>query len=213
MNRSGKNASAVAPHPQSVTDALPSSLAKKTTSSTDAIPITRFSKSGFLDSLQKSIACFVMEEGGSICVDRLGYISKIVQLSIEGFDTIREKPRTTTNQPSPATPDRVQSVIEETPPPAKKVSLTETLADMITSLANRKTRSVEVSRGHNEETQAVIFPPRTRTVDSFLDNATRSGWIDDITPEPHHRRGMLMYFSKKWGDEFDAVASEERNLK
>ena len=94
----------------------------------------------------------------------------------------------------PRPPDRVQSVVEveETPPPAKKVSLPETLANMITSLANRKTRSIEVSRGHNEETQAVIFPPRTRTVQSFLNQASRSGWIDDITPEPHHRRGMLM---------------------
>ena len=153
-----------------------------------------------------------MEEGGLICVDRLGYISKIVQLSIEGFETMQEKQTTTANQPAPATPDRVQSVVEETPP-ANKVSLTGTLADMITSLENRKTRSIEVSRGHNEETQAVIFPPRTRTVDSFLDQARRSGWIDDITPEPHHRRGMLMCFSKKWGDDFDAVASEERNLK
>jgi hypothetical protein len=158
----------------------------------------------------------VKEEGGMICVERLAYISKIVQLSIEGFDTMIEKPTTTANQPAPATPDRIQSVVVEVevmPPPAKKVSLTETLANMITSLANRKTRSIEVSRGHNEETQAVIFPPRTRTVDSFLDQASRSGWIDDLTPEPHHRRGMLMYFSKKWGDEFDAVASEERNLK
>jgi hypothetical protein len=51
---------------------------------------------------------------------------------------------------------------EETPPPAKKVSLSKNLANMISTLANHKTRSIEVSRGHNEETQAVIFPPHTR---------------------------------------------------
>ena len=101
-----------------------SSLAKEKTLSTDAIPITRFSKSGFLDLLQKLVACFVMEEGGSICVDRLGYISKIVQLLIEGFETMQEK--TTANQLAPATPGRVQSVVEEMPP-TKKVSLTEAL--------------------------------------------------------------------------------------
>ena len=148
-----------------------------------------------------------------IGVDRLGYISKIVHLSIEGFETMQEQPTTTANQPAPATPDRVQSVIEEMPPPAKKVSLSETLAGMITSLANHKTRSIEVSRGQNEETQAVISPPHTRNVDSFLDQARRSGWIDDITPELHHRLGMLMYFSKYWSDHFDAVASKKRNLK
>jgi hypothetical protein len=80
-------------------------------------------------------------------------------------------------------------------------------------LANHKTRIIEVSRGQNEETQAVIFPPRTRNIGSFLDQARRGGWIDDITPELHHRRGMLMYFSKYWSAELDAIASKEENLK
>jgi hypothetical protein len=123
-----------------------SSLTKKSTLSTDAIPVTRFSKPSFLDALQKPVACFAMEEG-LICVDRLGYISKIVQLFIEGFDMIREEQTTPTNQPAPATPNRVQYVAEETPP-AKKVSLSENLADMIYTLENHKIRSIEVSRGH-----------------------------------------------------------------
>jgi hypothetical protein len=134
-----------------------------------------------------------------------------VQLSIEGFDTMSEEQADPANQPAPATPDRVQSVVEETP--AKKVTITETVAEMISKLANHKTRSIEVSRGHNEETQAIIFPPRTRNEVSFLDQARRSGWIDDITPEQHHRRGMLMYFSKYWSADFDDIAREERNLK
>jgi hypothetical protein len=67
-----------------------SSLTKTSTLSTKAIPITRFLKLGFLDALQKLDASFVMEEGGLICVDQLGYISKIVQLPIEGSDTMRE---------------------------------------------------------------------------------------------------------------------------
>jgi hypothetical protein len=137
-----------------------------------------------------------------------------VQLSIERFDTMSEAQADPANQPAPATPDRVKSVVEETPPPTKKVSLSKNLADMISTLANRKTRSIKVSRGQNEETQqAVIFPPRIMNVDSFLDQARHSGWIDDITPEPHHRRGMLIYFSKYWIADFDAIASEERNLK
>jgi hypothetical protein len=56
------------------------------------------------------------------------------------------------------------------PPPAKKVNLSKNLADMISTLENHKTRSIEVSRGHNEETQAVTFPLHTRSAeDSFLD--------------------------------------------
>jgi hypothetical protein len=61
--------------------------------------------------------------------------------------------------------------------------------------------------------QSIIFPPRSRNEVSFLDQACRSGWIDDITPEQHHRRGMLMFFSKYWSDDFDDIAREERNLK
>jgi hypothetical protein len=91
-NPSGKKASVGAPQPSCATALQPtSSLAKKNTSSTDAIPITRFSKFGFLDSLKKTLTCFVMQERGSICVERLGYILKIVQLSIEGFKTMPEE--------------------------------------------------------------------------------------------------------------------------
>jgi hypothetical protein len=32
-----------------------------------------------------------MKEGGLICVDRLGYISKIVKLLIEGFGMMQKK--------------------------------------------------------------------------------------------------------------------------
>jgi hypothetical protein len=51
--------------------ALPpsSSSTKKTTLSTVTPPLTRNSKSGILDLLHKSLTRFVMEEGGSICVD------------------------------------------------------------------------------------------------------------------------------------------------
>jgi hypothetical protein len=72
---------------------------------------------------------------------------------------------TPANQPTPTTTDRVQSVVEEMLLPAKKVSLTETLANVISMLSNHKTRSIEISRGHNEETQAIIFPPRTSNED------------------------------------------------
>jgi hypothetical protein len=109
----------------------------------------------------------------------------------------------------------VQSIVERKPPvlPAKKVSLTETLADMISTLANHKTRSIEVSRGHNEDTQAVICPPCTRNEVSFLDQACHSGWIDDMTPEQHHHQRMLVYFWKYWSNHFDDIAREEQNLK
>ena len=84
---------------------------------------------------------------------------------------------------------------------------------MVSMLANYKTRSKEVVRGQNEETQTVIFPPRTRNEISFIDQARRSGWIEDATPEQHHRQGMLMYFARYWKDDFDNVAREERKLK
>jgi hypothetical protein len=195
MNPSGKKASVGAPQPSFATALQPmSSLAKKNTSSTDAIPITRILKSDLLDALQKLVACFVMEEGGLICIDRLGYISKIVQSSIEGFDTMCEAQTSRANQPAPATPHRVQYVVEETPLPTKKVSLAENLANMISTLANHKKRSIEVSRGHNKETQAIIFPPRTRNKNSFLNQARCSGWINDIIPEPHHIK-LATYFT------------------
>jgi hypothetical protein len=97
--------------------------------------------------------------------------------------------------------------------PAKKVNLTETLVDMVSMLENHKTRTIEVSKDHSKETQAVIFPPHTRNEISFVDQARHSGRIDDIAPEQHHRRGMIMYFSKYWSDNFDDIAMEEQNLK
>jgi hypothetical protein len=93
-NQSGKKTSGGGPQPSSVmAPVLPtSSLGKRNTLTIDFNLITRFSKSGFLDLLQKLVAPpFVMEEGGSICVDRLGYISKIVQLLIVGFETMQEQ--------------------------------------------------------------------------------------------------------------------------
>jgi hypothetical protein len=128
-----------------------------------------------------------MEEGGSIYVDRLGYISKIVQLLIEGFESFAGKTNNHRQSTSAsATPDRLQSVVEEMSLPVNKVSLTEILANMIMSFANHKTRSIEVSRGKTEETQAVIFPPHTKNVDSFLDQARCSGCIENVNSEPHH---------------------------
>jgi hypothetical protein len=74
-------------------------LAKQTTSSsTDAIPITRFSKSGFLDALQKSVARFVMEEGDS------DIFRKLCNCQLKGFDMMSEAQTTPTNQPAPTTP-------------------------------------------------------------------------------------------------------------
>jgi hypothetical protein len=85
---------------------------------------------------------------------------------------------------------------------------------MISMLANHRTRGIEVSRGHSKETQAIMFPPHTsRNEVSFLDQAGQSGWIDDITPEQHHRRGMLIYFSKYLSNNFDDIAREVCNLK
>jgi hypothetical protein len=54
---------------------------------------------------------------------------------------MQEEQTTPVNQLAPATPNRVQSVVEKTPPVLleKKVSLTETLTDMISMLANHKT--------------------------------------------------------------------------
>ena len=115
--------------------------------------------------------------GGSVCVNKLGYTAKIVELSIERYKKRREEEMT------PATPERVSS--EEPQPPAppnppvrvseEKESVTKTLADMVSMLANYKTRSIEVVRGQNKETQTVIFPPRTRNEDSFIDQARCSG--------------------------------------
>ncbi len=212
---SGKKASAVAPQSQSVTAALPSSLAEKTTSSTAIYPTTRNSKSAILGLILKSLTRFVTEEGGTVCVNRLGYTAKMVELSIERYEKTREEKTT------PATPERVSSEEPRQPAPPnppvtvseEKESVTKTLADMVSMLANYKTRSVEVVRGYNEETQTVIFPPRTRNEVSFIDQARRSGWIEDATPEQHHRRGMLMYFARYWKDDFDNVAREERKLK
>jgi hypothetical protein len=72
MNQSGKKASVGALQPSSATAMQPtSSLAKRPTLSTDATLITNFLKSGFFHLLQKPVTHCVMEEGGSICVDRL----------------------------------------------------------------------------------------------------------------------------------------------
>jgi hypothetical protein len=84
---------------------------------------------------------------------------------------------------------------------------------MISTLEKHKTRCIDVRRDHNKEMQAIIFPPCTRNEVSFLDQARRGGWIDDITPEQHHCRGMLVYFSKYWSNDFDDIARQEHNLK
>jgi hypothetical protein len=208
QNQSCKKDSAGASQPSSSTAPQPSSsLTKKTTLSTDSPPTTRNSKAGILALILKSLTRFVTDEGGSVCVQRLGYTAKIVELSIERY---RETPE---EKIAPATPDRVSSVRPHQQPTEVQTEVTKTLAEMVSMLANYKTRSIEVVRGHNEEAQTVVFPPRTRNEDSFIDQARRSGWIDDVTPEPHHRRGMLMYFARYWRDDFDNVAREERKLK
>jgi hypothetical protein len=135
-NPSGKKASGVAPQLQSVTAALPSSLAKKTTLSTAIYPTTRNSKSAILDLILKLPTRFVTEEGGSVCVNRLGYTAKMVELSIERYEKTREE------QTTPATPERVSSEEPRQPAPPNppvtvseaKESVTKTLANMVKQL-------------------------------------------------------------------------------
>jgi hypothetical protein len=174
-----------------------------------AIPIIRFLKSGSLDSLKKTLTCFVIQEEGSISAERLGYISKIVQLSIEGFETMPEEWTAPINQPKPVKPDRVQSVVERTSPvlTTKKLSLAESFANMILTLENHKTRSIEVSSAVTTKRRKQLFFCGTSRV-LFLDQARQSGWIDDITPKQHHHWGMLINFSKYWCNNFDDIARE-----
>ena len=91
------------------------------------------------------------EEGGSVCVNRLVYIAKIVELLTERYEKTREE------QMTPATPERVSSEDPQPAPPnppvrvnEEKESVTKTLADMVSMLANYKRRSIEVVRGQNE---------------------------------------------------------------
>jgi hypothetical protein len=77
------------------------------------------------------------------------------------------------------------------------LTLTAAYRELGSFLMERGNKQSLVLPTWNGRNHIVVRPPKSQSVDAFVANATRSGWVEDLLPDDVTREGMKRYLSHR----------------